>query len=524
MSNTNLRDMFGNIPLTDEQQAIIDNAQSNAVIIAFAGTGKTTTLIELSKRRPHKKFLYLAYNNSIAKDSSRKFPKNVECKTINSFAYHYMKERYKEKFKNNISVYDINKIMNNENKSKFIYDTLKRFFRSGDEVISEKHINRNDLLKFIPGYKDENNKLKKKDREARSQKLESLYPKAVTRCNEILKMIFDQKNTEMCIDHEGCLKLFSIEFSNKIFSRYDCILFDEAQDSNEVIFYILKKSKIPVIAVGDAHQSIYAFRGSINSLTKFNGDIYYLSQSFRFGGNVASLANKLLGKFKKEKVKIRGNKTKDLIVYQENPHPETFTEEMRISRTNSGLIENAIECLENELAYHIVGGFNKSLYKTIKSIIGLSIKRKEFIEDEIILDFFEREKTLKELREYALENDDMEIKSALTVFQKYGIKVLDIIRNIKNNNKRQNQCQLWLSTAHKSKGLEADKVVLSNDFKTFSSCKVSKSDSGGMKESKFQEINILYVAVTRAKKYLYINDNLYEFLESLPGGTDILTK
>ena len=504
--------MAGNLNLTPEQADIIAHAHGNTIIRAFAGTGKTTTLIQLARTRPDKKFLYLAYNNSIAKDSSKKFPANVECKTINSFAYQRLKDRYQDKFKDNLSVYDINKIMQDENRAKFICDTLKRFFRSNDETLSVKHISKHDLGRFLSPPPESGKKLTQKESIARARQAGGLMVKVVRRCQQILAMVFDEKNLEIAIDHDGILKLFSLEFSAHLFGCYDYILFDEAQDSNDVIYYILQKAKIPVIAVGDSHQSIYAFRGAVDSLDRFDGKVFYLSQSFRFGDNVAALANELLEKFKDEKVKIKGNGSSDVIVYKENSAPEQFNEEMRISRTNSGLIENAINCLETETPYHIVGGFNKSLVKMIWSIIGLSIKRRDFIEDETVLEFFDNDKTLKELRKYAVDNGAIEIKSALTLYLKYSIKILDLIKQIKECNQRKDKCHVWLSTAHKSKGLEADKVVLANDFKTFKSCKSSGGDRVEMLENDFQEINILYVAVTRAKKYLYINENLNEFL------------
>ena len=502
--------MATDLKLTSEQADIIANAHGHTIIKAFAGTGKTTTLIQLARARADKKFLYLAYNNSIAKDSSKKFPGNVECKTINSFAYQRLKDQYKDKFKDNLSVYDINKIMKDENRAKFVSDTLKCFFRSNDETLSVKHINKRDLGKFLSSSADPDKKLTPQESIARARQASSLMGKVVRRCQQILTMVFDEKNLELAIDHDGILKLFSLQFKAHLFKCYDYILFDEAQDSNDVIYYILQKAKIPVIAVGDSHQSIYAFRGAVDSLTRFDGRTFYLSHSFRFGDKVAALANELLEKFKNEKVKIKGNGSADVIVYKENPEPEDFGEEMRISRTNSGLIENAINCLETETPYHIVGGFNKSLVKMIWSIIGLSIKRRDFISDETVLEFFDNEKTLKDLRKYAVSNDAIEIKSALTVYQKYGIKILDLIKQIKACNQRKDKCHVWLSTAHKSKGLEADKVLLADDFKTFKSCE--SSDGAAMVENKFQEINILYVAVTRAKKYLYINENLHEFL------------
>ena len=49
---------------------------------------------------------------------------------------------------------------------------------------------------------------------------------------------------------------------------------------------------MPVILVGDPNQQIYQFRGAVNALHSFDADrTFYLTQSFRFGPEVAFAAN-----------------------------------------------------------------------------------------------------------------------------------------------------------------------------------------------------------------------------------------
>jgi len=74
-------------------------------------------------------------------------------------------------------------------------------------------------------------------------------------------------------------------------SVYDFILFDECQDTNPVLLDILLKQKCQKIYVGDEHQQIYSWRGSINSFAKLGGEVCYLSRSFRFGNEISRLAN-----------------------------------------------------------------------------------------------------------------------------------------------------------------------------------------------------------------------------------------
>lgn len=56
-------------------------------INAFAGAGKTSTLEFIANANFNKRILYLAFNKSIAEESSKRFPFNVTCKTSHSLAY-----------------------------------------------------------------------------------------------------------------------------------------------------------------------------------------------------------------------------------------------------------------------------------------------------------------------------------------------------------------------------------------------------------------------------------------------------
>lgn len=62
--------------MTHEQYSVINSdigVGEYLKINAFAGTGKTTTLIAYTEARPHKRFLYLAYNKAIQQDAERRY-------------------------------------------------------------------------------------------------------------------------------------------------------------------------------------------------------------------------------------------------------------------------------------------------------------------------------------------------------------------------------------------------------------------------------------------------------------------
>ena len=77
---------------TAEQLRIIhhplgSNKSDLIKIVAFAGTGKTTTLVKLTENNPNLKFLLVVYNKSVRIQAESQFPKaNVTCKTVHQMA------------------------------------------------------------------------------------------------------------------------------------------------------------------------------------------------------------------------------------------------------------------------------------------------------------------------------------------------------------------------------------------------------------------------------------------------------
>ena len=74
---------------TYEQAVAIDNARlgQSFKVIAYAGTGKTTTLQMISDAMPERRGMYLAFNKAIASEAQNKFHGNVNCRTFHSLAF-----------------------------------------------------------------------------------------------------------------------------------------------------------------------------------------------------------------------------------------------------------------------------------------------------------------------------------------------------------------------------------------------------------------------------------------------------
>ena len=92
----------------------------------------------------------------------------------------------------------------------------------------------------------------------------------------------------------------------------------------------------------------------------------------------------------------------------------------------------------------------------------------------------------------------MEAKTRLMIFYKYAKtqNLFAVVRDIKHYPIKDADC--IITSAHKSKGLEWDFVQIENDF--IDLLKIMDDHKGCPFEVPREELNLLYVALTRAKK------------------------
>ncbi|SEJ51606.1 hypothetical protein SAMN04244579_04657 [Azotobacter beijerinckii] len=85
---------------TAEQLPVIHYEGNHLVVKAYAGCGKTSTLVAYAEQHRHLRMLYLAYNRAIRDEGAAKFPRNVVCKTSHQLAWPGFGQRYQHKLGN----------------------------------------------------------------------------------------------------------------------------------------------------------------------------------------------------------------------------------------------------------------------------------------------------------------------------------------------------------------------------------------------------------------------------------------
>lgn len=489
--------------LTKEQAAIVAAKTEPGGMLkvkAFAGTGKTSTFVAYSKANPLESMLYLAFNKSVDNAASGIFPSNVLTKTVHALAWGSKGRSYSRIVSGVRHFHVMKKWRLNVYMSTLVCQTLENWLNSADEVIEKKHV----ALDF-----------KKKFKEDLS---DHFIKTAWALWLEIVKGAEPFPMT-----HSGYLKLYQLA---KPVLRQSVIMLDEAQDTNPVTFDIVQRQRehgAKVMLCGDAYQQIYSWRGAVDAMSFEECQTLFLTQSFRFGTHIASVANQILSTFFHERVPLIGSGQGGAIV-SAFPAGEKYTV---ICRTNLELFNRAVDTATSGLSIHVIGeaAFNKFL-EGIMDVYYLAIHQNSLINDRSIA----YHHSLDHLKEDATDRDDRELLSKIAIVEKFKGQVPAHVGSIKKMNMPEDFAQVTLVTTHKAKGLEWDNVAIADDFtdlfdenknlvKIKQQVAASKAYPVGPTGDAIRklhmaaaverdEIHLLYVAATRARRFLKLNNDL----------------
>ncbi|HDR9068269.1 TPA: ATP-dependent helicase [Burkholderia vietnamiensis] len=484
---------------TPEQAKVIGTKARRVGVNAYAGTGKTTTAVKYAEARPQEKFLYMAYNASIAKEAKTKFPSWVECRTMHSLAYGAIVPRLFAELGNagwsaklgDMRPMAIAKAMQvNPRMARLIKSTLESWLCSADKTITDKSIPKD--LKVPTGQR----------------------AVVVQSAKDLFAKMCDPKCADVTLPHDGYLKLWQL--TNPDLSRkYTSIICDEAQDLNPTVLDIIKNQKTGLLVIGDENQAIYQFRGATNAMREIPVDErHFLTTSFRFGSGVAAVATALLGTFRKIPRPITGL-GKHRTTQFEIDQSQTYC---TISRTNAALFDAAVSNLESGKPYHFIGGTEKYRFDMMMDAYYLTTGEHHLIRDVAIKQFT----TLADLKSAAEDTDDRELKFLAKIAETYGERIPDLIEELKSRHDATVTPQtlnggIVFTTAHSSKGLEFDQVVLTEDYFELTDDKEILLPADKVPE---EELNLLYVAATRAERAIQLNESIRSLLRAVQRMSD----
>jgi DNA helicase II / ATP-dependent DNA helicase PcrA len=484
----------------------VTNGRGSCVLVAVAGAGKTTTIVEAASLIPvHLYCAFVAFNKDIAAHLTTLLPKHIRCMTLNA--------------------------MGNFN--------WTRFIGARTEVVDSKVKTRQIILEIVPKEHHQlyGQALIKLVGLAKSV---GLVPRGVTGA---ISLTYDEpEEWYSLMDHhdvefeEGadvmqgidyaravlrrsidmCMSKKLMDFDDQLympvimrarFWQNDYLFVDEAQDVNKIQRAMLRRALKPngrLIAVGDPHQAIYGFRGAdsqaIENIKKEFGAVELpLTVSYRCPQIVVAEAQQYVSHIQAHPSAPMGVRTRN-----EAWGPWSFTPSDAILCRNTGpLVEHAYKLIRAGVPCRILG-------KEIGQGIAALIKKMKASTVKTLIErldsYFEREsaafnaKNQEEKTEKLAEKIDT-IKVFIDQLPETGRTIAKLLASIDamfsdDNKDRQ---MLTLCTIHKSKGQEWKRVFVLNEW-------LMPSKYARQEWQQEQEKNLQYVACTRSKSELHFID------------------
>jgi len=481
---------------SDRQQDIFDTwdtTDDNILINAVAGSGKTTTLLELLT---HCKFktLFLAFNKSVQEEIQSKIDarglRQGKALTMHSMGLSAIRNHYKRIAIQNGKNFDLIKLVQGSNPKVFKYlkweDKLKlsytlmdmndisRLFMTDDLGEIKKH-----MLSMDKNFVDH-------------KKIVSLWASLISFREA------SYKDKVVTIDFNDMIYLAAREKLKIPLDPY-YLMIDEAQDLNlaqhKLIENLIAQGDVHKwISVGDRNQSIYGFSGAYtSSFDKFlkmgNVTELPLDICYRCAQNIIDETNEVYD------VMEYGTEEKG-IVGRVTEVSEVKEESMIICRNTSPIIKLYFKLLSQGTSVYIKGDdILASMVRFLKPYNNMTVAMtKSKLLDK--LEDLQKDKSENgRIKLYIFKEDYANFKELVsnTSTDYEIIKVL--IEKIQNLFKVKEKA-VMLCTIHKAKGLESDIVYILNE-------NLIPSKFATSIEQLKQEQNLKYVARSRAKKELY---------------------
>jgi superfamily I DNA/RNA helicase len=461
-----------------------ENHEGHFAIIARAGSGKSTTLVEGSKRRKkNRKTLFVAFNKTIQTEMSKKLTDGVECLTLHSFGLRIVKKRFPGVvIDDNKSFNIIRKIVGGKNFNVFI--EMKKAVSLCKATISDSPTKVSEIMynyDIDPGEMDRNKFI-----------------------SHVINVMAECKRTTSCIDFDDMVWFPFVH--NIPAPKYDDIIVDEAQDLNFSQLLLIKsaaKETSRIIMALDPCQAIYGFRAADydtvhQMLESLNPLKLSLPISYRCPRSVIRAAQTYVSD-----IEWHENAPEGLV--EELPESALIKNlkagDVVISRNNADLIKACMQAIKNNIPSHILGKnigtgllsiIKKSNASTIPNLLAFARKWRQ---EEI-------SKAMESNRPTDSINDNYSCIVSLAEFCSSVSEIKDKIKTLFDDD---DDCKtkVTFSTTHKFKGNERDRVHLLRWTYMLGDCQ--------------EEKNILYVAITRAKKEL----RMFNRAASKPENTEI---
>lgn len=492
------------------QEAVFDwvkNGTGSAVVEAVAGSGKTTTIVETANRVPnHFRCVFLAFNKSIAEELKSRLPAHVDARTMNSLGAGIC-------FKN-------------AGKVPLEADKLARVVK---ETILKSEVGEDglSLLKYpLQTVIKRMRNLGIKPDELVGETWDDIRAEVLSVCDDLDPDLI----SAFSVNGQGFFEYLSglarktieammtapdMDFDDQIYMPiyhgwkgrpYDLIFVDESQDlspANRKLLRLVSNRYTRFCFVGDARQAIYAFRGADSRSLQiikeeFNARSFPLSICYRCPKDVIRLAQVLAPEIQYFEERPDGVVMPEATMFRTQ---DMQRNDLIVCRLNAPLVRAAMRLAKAGTRCVILGrDFGRTLSNIIRQ---LKVKKIDMVPAAVKA---WSDRKVSSLIQMGKDEDSVavqEVRDKQEAIQYFFDELhptsvdgfCDLIEQ-RFSDKDDGQ-SVVLATIHKAKGKEYDRVFVLEGGK-IGSFRAKRGDD--------QEANLMYVAVTRAKKELRFVD------------------
>lgn len=436
------------ITLDSQQREVVYSSESNIIVVAGAGSGKTRVLTERIRylietlNVPAHNIVSITFTNMATEEMKLRL-KDIErigdafIGTIHSFANHIMKESG-EKYT----------LLNDDLSDQLHKELIEKYC---NHLTVDRYLDYKDIVALVETGKAPESTLNGFLTPSETADLNTLHASKEVVENDLKEethITFGESIETLCkkrgiITFDELLIKAKNYFKN-LGASIDYVFVDEFQDVGTLEYgFINSLNAKNYFFVGDDYQSIYGFKGgNVNIFMGLvNNEVYktyYLTNNYRNGTEILDLADLVISQVDKRVVK-------DIVPM--------------VNETGSCRVLS-----KNSL---------------------LSFLGQLMVSEDNFKDWFFLTRTNKEL--YDVINICIDLGIPYTTFKREGLSLSDV-------NKKMRSKKLKILTVHTAKGLEIDNVILYGNFPV-TVPHYRKNDD---------ERKVMYVGITRAKKSITI--------------------
>lgn len=460
------------------QQAVFENVANgtgHTVVNAVAGSGKTTTIVEALGHVPSGcKTLFVAFNKSIAEELKKRAPLGVEVSTLHSYGLKVITRSLGRLRIDAHRVDDLVRSMHGDEYKTFDFrrDLAKTVSLAKGQLASEE----DQIDAIIDTFGIES--AKNGSRDAFIQ--------------DVLKLLLQCTETSLDgrIDFDDMIWLPVV--LNLKQPKFDRVFVDETQDLNAAQIEMTLRAVKPggrICAVGDPRQAIYGFRGADsaavdNVVRRLEATVLPLSVCYRCCKAVVREAQEIVPEIEwspdAEEGELQEVTVKEM---KRDARPGDFI----LSRTNAPLISLCMWFLKEGRRANIQG-------RDVGASLAAFVKKSKAHDVDALRGYVEDwcgkecARLSAKHRDTQAVEDRAECILALSDGAPSVAAVVERIESLFADSDDKNR--ITLSTTHKAKGLERDRVWL--------------LQSTYRRRPEQEESNLYYVACTRARMVLFL--------------------